>query len=1275
MLTRLCHEDCCCFLSANLPISMNLLFKSLGIVCLVAVVTALSALPCVPVVQAQRLQLSPNNLYFERLTIKSKNPLSQSTVRCIIQDKRGFLWFGTDDGLNRWDGRTMKVYRYNPRDTFSLSSNFVTALYEDKSGTLWVGTQDGLQKFDPVRERFTSFRHDKANPNSLSNGYVTAIAEDNKRHLWVGTYNGGVNRFESGGQNGQGRFVRYQFDKNNPRSLSNDIVMNIVTDAAGTVWIGTYQGGLNRFDPERDSFTVFFSDSAAQRMRENTIEALNASKLGGLWIGRDGLGLERFEVLSLSKGSRSRLYTASPNNPRSLSISTIRSVLEDIKGRVWVGTTNGLNLFDPVLGTATVFHNNNDLPTSIGDETILCIYEDRSGTLWFGTENNGVTFVNPSASKFISYRNDPNNPKSLSDNTVWSFYQDRNNTMWIGTDNGLNRAEDATLSEQGSFAAFFAAPENPQALSNNSITSFCESRNGTVWIGTNGGGLCRAVRPFSMGLMEFRSYQPDKTRTDAINNEFVNALLEDRRGKLWVGTTRGISILENIDDAGEAHFTTLDQRDQSGRGLSNNVIMAFCEDRDGAVWVGTVDGLNKFDRTSQRFTAFKAKHNDTTTLSNNFILCICEDAQGTIWVGTQGGLNRYDRKTNTFTSYTVRDGLPNDFIYGILDDRKGHLWLSTNKGLCRFTPPPATSPNQHPTVRNYDYRDGLQSNEFTNGAYFRDRSGRMYFGGTDGFSAFQPENIKDNPVAPSIVFTTFRDSVEKPLDSAITEKRVIELRYAERDFTIGFAVLSFTFADKNQCQYILHGYDEENAWKKANDSYEVSYTNLDPGTYTFHVRASNYDGVWNNEGATLTIIIKPPFWQTWWFRMAIAAFVLTGAYIEYKRRIRVIQQRNRELEFLVDVRTQELREKTVALETTNADLSEANHQISRQNHVLEAQAEQLHYQAEQLTEQKKALEDSNEELSRAIEVQAEQAREIELANTELQEKNLALDTTLTELKTAQAQLVQSEKMASLGQLLAGVAHEINNPVNFVAGAIKPLRRNVQAVIAMFRQFAGIAPESLTPETLETTRTTLQDIHQECEDIELETMIGQTDDLLTSIGDGAQRISDIVKTLGNFSRSDAQEMKPTSVHEGIDSTLKLLYNQYKNRIAVVKEYGDVPPIVCYLGQLNQVFMNILVNAVHAIGKDRTDGEIRISTALEGNNVLVKIRDNGVGMTEEVKRKIFDPFFTTKDAGAGTGLGLSITFSVIEKHQGSISVESTPGVGTEFSIRLPIQPPSA
>jgi signal transduction histidine kinase/ligand-binding sensor domain-containing protein len=1186
--------------------------------------------------------LKPNEVVFERLT--TKQGLSAGSVFCILQDRKGFMWFGTENGLNRWDGHTFKTFFASANKPNTLASNYVEALYEDKEGTLWVGTKGGLSRFDRVTETFTNFKASSGKATSIPVNYVTSIVDDPTGvYLWIGTYGGGASRFNKATQ----EFTTYRKQPNNPNALQSDIVWRMTTDKTGAIWLGTYNAnardgsGLHRYMQTGNDFIRFMPDStssAAAMWKGNDIQALCTDHNGIVWIGTNSSGLWRFEYRPISRSGDFKQFSNDLADPTTVSNNNINAVLEDRAGRLWVGTANGLNAFDRITErTIRFFHESGENESLVNDE-ILSLYEDRSGTIWIGTRD-GISFCNPKTRKFTTYRADSRingvAERGLSNSAVTAVAEDTGGRLWIGTDEGLNRMESKPLSGIGTFEVFRKNENLPNQLLDDGISALCSAKDGTLWIGTSGGGLYTLNNTSGYGLINFTRYYHDPDDSASLSNDIVNAIIEDKRGTIWIATAAGLNRLDGIDPSGKARFTLFkSDKDKPNESLSNNLVAALCEDRQGLLWIGTEQGLTRLDPVSNAIKVYRSDAARPESLSDNSVQTILEDKQGTLWIGTEGGLNKFNRTSEKFMTVALADTIAAEknledalrgVILGLLEDSHGNLWFSTNRGLCRYSP--ATN-----AFHLYDGRDGVQGTEFITNSFCKGRDGIFYFGGVNGFSAFHPDSIRDNAYIPPIVLTGFtRYNRPIQLDSAISEKHLIVLSHLENSFEIQFAALSFSNASRNRYRYRLVGLEEE--WHYVPEGqYDARYTSVPPGTYEFRVQACNYDGVWNDAGAKLTVRITPPVWATWWFR-TLGAVLFVGFVVGgYQWRVQAIESQRKTLEHLVKIRTQELEE-------THGQVANANEEINRQNEVLN-----------------------------------EQAKDIELANSELQERNQQVEAALRDLKQTQSQLVQSEKMASLGQLTAGVAHEINNPVNFISGAVKPLKRNINSLLQVLNSYGDITPERITPETIGIVQQSLRDIADQKDDIQLDERLKQIDDLVGNIGIGAERIAEIVKTLRTFSRPDEGALKATSLHDNLDATLRLLYNQYKNRaVTIVKDYApNVPEVLCFPGPLNQVFMNIIHNATQAI---REQGEIRITTFIQpdnGSNVVVKIKDNGTGMPDEVKKRIFEAFFTTKEAGMG--IGLSITKDIIAKHQGSISVTSELGVGTEFIIVLPIAGPA-
>lgn len=813
---------------------------------------------------------------FERISLKEG--LSQGTVNTILQDDLGYMWFGTEDGLNRYDGYHFTVYKNDPEDPLTLADNFISSIYEDESGDLWIGTRSGLDRFDRDTGTFTHYQHDPDDLMSLGGVWVSVIYEDLSGRLWVGTISG-LDLLDRDTNS----FSHYVSDPEESKSLSNEYVRAIHEDQEGEFWVGT-NGGLNLFDQTTGTFIRYLHDPLDQNsLSDDKITSLFEDREGNLWIGTEEGGLNLFDTSTQTFTS----YQHNPDDPRSLTHNRVRSIFEDDTGRLWIGTQNGLDQFDRDQNLFIHYrHDPGDL-YSLSSNSIWSIYQDRTGVLWFGTYGGGLSRYNRSTDRFILYQHQPDLPNSLSDDMVWSIYQDRNEALWIGTLNGgLNRLD----RDSDTFTIYENNPNDPSTISSNDVRSIKGDHNGDLWVGTNGGGL----NLFDPRTDSFRHFVNDPDNPSSLSENRVTVILEDRSGKLWVGTRSGGL---NRYDSASGTFTRFQYDPTDPTSLSDDRVWSLHEDSSGQLWVGTLGGVNVFDPDRNHFTRFIHDPDNPNSLNNNAIFSIYEDETGMIWIGTWGsGLDRYDPVTQTFTHFTEKNGLPNDVIYGIEADLDGFLWLSTNKGLSKFDP-------RKDTFQNYDVSDGLQDNEFNVGAHFRSHRGELFFGGIKGFNAFFPDRIMGNPHPPPIVITSFAISNRVERTNLIPGEQ-IQLPYTDNSISFEFAALDYYAPDKNQYAYKLDGFDDD--WVIAGTRRYASYTNLRGGDYIFQVKGSNSDGVWNEEGITVPIIITPAIWDTWWFRGILFMVLVAGVIAGDRLRVRSIEARRRELEDQVRKRTSEL---------------------------------------------------------------------------------------------------------------------------------------------------------------------------------------------------------------------------------------------------------------------------------------------------------------------------------------------------------------------------------
>ncbi len=833
------------------------------------------------------------DIKFDSLSLKEG--LSQSSVYAIAQDSHGFMWFGTQDGLNKYDGYQFTVYRHNPQDNESLSHNQIYSLFEDKRGILWIGTDNGLNRFDRQQDRFVRYLHDPNNTNSLSSNTVWFIYEDDAGLLWIGTNGGGVNQFDPQ----RNQFVHYRHDPNNPHSLSSDKVWPIYQDHTGILWLGTDGGGLNQFEQKNQRFTHYLPNPQQPDSLNNVITSINEDDKGTLWVGT----LEGLYQFDREQNTFVHHYVHDPKNPDSITHNGIWAIGKTKKPQyiqgfiLWIATDGGgLNYFNAQTQKFVSYQHNPQNPKSLSSDAMLSLYQDRAGTWWVGTGGGGVNQFNLGQEKFGHYFYDPKNPNSLSHNHVLSINEDQKGILWVGTQGGgLNRY----AQDRQKVTHYRHDPQNPESISDDDVWALTEDSTGTLWIGTFGAGL----NAFDQKQNKFVAYRHERDNPDSLIDDYILSVYEDSTKTLWIGTREGLDKFDRQHNK----FIHYHHDPQNPNTLSHNTILSIYEDNNKTLWFGTVAGLNQYDREHKQFVRYQHDPQNPNSLSHNEISSIYQQATGTHWIGTLGGgLNKFNRLTKTFTHYREKQGLANDVIYGILEDKNKNLWLSTNKGLSKFNP--ATE-----TFRNYDDLDGLQSNEF-NAAYHKSQSGELFFGGINGFNAFYPQRVKDNPYIPPIVITQFEmfnQSVpiggDSPLQQHISETQEITLSYQQTFFAFEFAALNLLLPQKNQYAYQLEGFDKD--WNHIGTRRRASYTNVPHGTYLFRVKGSNNDNVWNETGTKLKITILPPPWKTWWAYTLYIITILSIIVSYIRTQKRKLREKQLELE----------REQKIAAQLKEAD--------------------------------------------------------------------------------------------------------------------------------------------------------------------------------------------------------------------------------------------------------------------------------------------------------------------------------------------------------------------
>ena len=1285
-----------------------------------------------------------NSLKFKHI----QEGLSQSTIQCIIQDHKGFMWIGTNNGLNRYDGTEFIIYENIRNDSTSLSDKRITALCEDAYGNIWVGTSSGLNRYDRTHDSFIRYFAGENKTGTLSNDIITAIAEDSSGNLWIGT-NDGVNYYDQA----TGIFTAYNLDE----GLLSAFIEEITADDTGKIWVATRGGNLHYFDPASGRFvphSIFNSRFAD--LGVSTVMAMATDAEGNLWVGTQGQGL-----LLLKKDDTCIQYVHDDSIPGSIAHNVVLSLLRDSSERLWVGTENyGLDLFNPMDNKFTHFtHDPND-KYSLSSNSIYSLFEDKDGNLWVGTFYTALNMIDPYQEKFEHYYHIPNLPNSLSSNTVSAVLEDVYGNLWIGTDGGGVNYFDRRRNR------FTQYRKDPNGLKNDAVLALCYDDDQNLWIGTWAGGIS-VFNPLNSSFIYYNR------ENCGLESDNIFCLYKTSNGNIYIGTNGGgLGIYDK--NTGLIKSYRFDAADSLS--ISSNDLRCIYQDISGNVWIGTYDrGLNRLRINDRGNIIFEHFLTGNSQLSDNHIRSLFEDSRGNFWVGTvDGGLNRLDRNSGGSKVYRKEDGLPGNSVFGILEDFAGNLWISTESGLCKFEP-------DKEFFRIFNMSDGLQGKEFSFNASCRTRRGDMIFGGRNGFNLFNPDQVRDNPHIPDVFLTELRIHSKKvkagekdsPLTKHISETKTIVLSYKQSFISFDYVGINYSHGDKNQYAYILEGL--ENDWNYVGNQRTATYTNLSPGKYTFRVKAANNDNQWNEQGTSITIIITPPFWVTWWFRAIIILVVIGSAYLWYRRRMNRIRRQNRELEQKVAERTEDLRNKTIALESSKKETDDILHAVGEGLFLLNKRG-RLGTQYASILEQifeKKNL--ANMDFLELIEsgktdekpstikrfLQLQFKKEIDgymlenlnpLTSMELQfkdgrKKHLTFEFTriygtegnITDLMATVRDITEQ---VVLEQRLADSENRTNRQLNWMLSILHVEPDMLQEFIDSVQKEIDVVEATMDLERGKNNyRSRLEKIYRSIH------MIKGNAGLLALqfFADQAHQFEDIISQIQKKEHISAEDfgslkIKLQEIRESVKEVYGLLDRIHKihSQMRPKRSYeqklllqsfinltmqlsqdtgkqikfkhtkfhiGDIPHNNHLL--VKDVLIQLIRNSVaHGIempderekmGKKR-EAMIEISSGIEKNFVIVRVRDDGRGLQLEKLRKraiasgkwnseevnkwtdeqVINSMFVsgistadTVDQTSGRGVGMDIVREEIEKHKGVIDIAFARDQYCEFTIKIPLK----
>lgn len=1230
--------------------------------------------------------------YFEN--IDSGSGLSQVVVLAIAQDQDGFIWIGTQDGLNRYDGYEFRVYRGLQGEPGALPDSYITALCADSKGVLWVGSLGGgLSYYDRPSDTFRVGGAPVGAVGGLSSKTVRVIYPDRSGVLWVGTSNG-LNRM-----NPDGSFFVYNARSGAQGALRGNDIRAIYEDSDGVLWIGAADGGLSRMNRDSGTFITFLRQpDNPDTLCDNRVSSICESRSGELWIGSAG-GVSLFNRRNESFVNYSRKAPAG----RVLSDDEINYVFEDQRsGNLWICTNSGgMDIIGPDKTPSLNISGADASPGNLPSSRLFTVYRDKTGIFWVGSFM-GVAKYNPERLRFFQPDKIGVPPLSSMEQTVRSIFEDRNGLLWVGSFGGL-RCYDR---KNQTVRIFRHNPSQPDSLPDNRIMGITGDKNNHIWVATLAG--LAMLKP---GGGQFQVFLRQVGQPDSLSSNRIRKTMEDSRGRFWVATLGGGL---NLMDPSSRRFTHFRYDPDNPNSISFDNIAAMIEGHDGHLWIGCYGGgLNRFNPETRRFTRFLHNPRDTNSLSMDRVLCVYQDRRGVIWVGSDGaGLNRFKPGTGEWRHFSTRDGLANNVIYSVLEDHKGHLWLSSNSGIIRMNPD---------TLRfsHYSPRDGLLNPEYNAGAFFKNPvSGEMFFGGIQGVDSFFPDTITPIRFISPVVITGFRRfDRQLPCKTALELNQQVDIEYRENFFTIDFTAPEFRNPDKINYTFYLAGYDAE--WQKAGARRNASYSALPAGEYIFHVRAANQDGALSETSAKIRIL--PPVWRSWQFLtialVFLALLVLGFSFFRSRallRRSLRLEHVNQELNKQMQERIEAERLQAALFRIARIAHSDMNYDdIYRAIHLAIGELLDagnfyigLYNPSDHSIFLPYFVDEYDKLMGHSIQASGLTGYLIRIGKPLLVDPHLLREL----LERKEIDLLGSPFQVWLGAPLkyknevfgAVVVQHYRNPLAYT-------EKEKQLLEFVSHQIAGV----ISRKREEEEKKALKDKLMMAEKMEAIGRLagGVAHDLnnvlsaivsypelmllklpedspfrkpLTTMKRSGQRAAAIVQDLLTLARRGVDVRDVVNWNDIIEEYMKSpvfdrLKTQHPNVVWMLNLEKELMNIEGSTVHLTKTLMNLCSNAAEAMP---SGGSVSISSVNlfpensfddfgVQNYVVITVADTGVGISKKDLKRIFEPFYTKKEMGiSGTGLGMTIVWNTVQDHDGYINVWSEPDKGSSFELYFPV-----